>query len=145
MLAVYTGTAVSALTLVASNDNTGGNLTSLVTFQAQAGSTYQIAVDGFGGGSGNILLNVRAIEQAITLRELGQWPGYRRGGPAQRVAVVGNYAHVADGSAGLQIIDIRNPADAVWVGGYNTGSYANGVALSATMPTWRTRMRDCRS
>ncbi|HXI50624.1 MAG TPA: S8 family serine peptidase, partial [Candidatus Saccharimonadales bacterium] len=56
-LAVYTGTSVSGLSLIAANDDTIG-LTSEVTFSASAGTTYQIAVDGYSGSSGNIQLRL---------------------------------------------------------------------------------------
>ena len=36
---------------------------------------------------------------------IGQWPGKPRGA-ALSVAVSGNYAYVADGGAGLQVIEI---------------------------------------
>src|SRR5207237_3339627 len=39
IMGVYTGTSVSALTLVASDDDSGGSLTSKVTFAATAGVT----------------------------------------------------------------------------------------------------------
>jgi hypothetical protein len=39
-------------------------------------------------------------------------------GIAMGVAVSGNYAYVADFDEGLQVIDVRNPAKAVRVGGY---------------------------
>jgi hypothetical protein len=55
VLAVYTGTSVSALTAVASNDDSGG-LQSKVTFVATAGVTYRIAVDGYGGATGSVKL-----------------------------------------------------------------------------------------
>jgi hypothetical protein len=61
LLSVYTGSAVSSLTLVASNDDVAGTQTSLVTFNAVAGVTYQIVVDGYDGASGNITLNLRYI------------------------------------------------------------------------------------
>jgi hypothetical protein len=54
LLAVYTGSAVSALTHVASNDDYGGTLQSRVAFTAVAGTTYRIAVDGLRGGTGAI-------------------------------------------------------------------------------------------
>ena len=58
LLAVYTGSAVDSLTLIASNDDIGGgNLQSRMTFPATAGTTYHIAVDGYGGDTGNITLN----------------------------------------------------------------------------------------
>lgn len=59
-LAVYTGATVSSLTLVASNDDdrAGGTLTSALTFTAVAGRTYMIAVDGYNGATGSIVLNI---------------------------------------------------------------------------------------
>ena len=58
MLGVYTGGTVNALTLVASDTNSGGSLTSRVRFATIAGTTYYIAVDGYNGASGNITLAV---------------------------------------------------------------------------------------
>jgi hypothetical protein len=60
LLGVYTGTAISNLVLVASNDDAPGALASVVTFQAQAGTNYQIAVDGFDGASGEIVMTLIA-------------------------------------------------------------------------------------
>lgn len=58
-LAVYTGNAVNALTLVASNNNLSATVNqSVVTFTAAAGTTYRIAVDGFGSAVGTAVLNV---------------------------------------------------------------------------------------
>ena len=57
-LAVYTGDTLNTLTEVASNDDSAGTTQSLVTFDAVAGTTYQIAVDGFGGSAGNFFLNL---------------------------------------------------------------------------------------
>lgn len=57
-LAVYTGNHLYLNTLIAqNNDDVGGLLTSRVNFIAEAGTTYQIAVDGFGGDVGNIVLS----------------------------------------------------------------------------------------
>ena len=59
LLAVYSGTSLLGLTAVASNDDIGGGvLQSRVTFNAAAGTTYRIAVDGYGGASGTINLNI---------------------------------------------------------------------------------------
>ncbi|MEG3923778.1 DUF4347 domain-containing protein [Microcoleus sp. T3_D1] len=59
LLGVYTGGSVSSLTTVASNNNDpAGGQTSRVNFTATAGTTYKIAVDGFGGSSGYINLNL---------------------------------------------------------------------------------------
>ncbi len=58
-LAVYTGAAVNALTLIAANDDAPNLGTSLVEFPAIRGTTYRIAVDGFSGVTGNITLRLR--------------------------------------------------------------------------------------
>jgi hypothetical protein len=67
LLAVYTGTSVNNLSVVlqtdgtpAKNDDVDPNhvdTTSGVTFNATAGTVYRIAVDGWGGSRGNIILN----------------------------------------------------------------------------------------
>ena len=63
LLAVYTGNSVNRLTEVASNDdvdNVIGTFWSEVYFRAQQGKTYHLAVDGYGGKSGTVVLNWRA-------------------------------------------------------------------------------------
>jgi hypothetical protein len=57
ILAVYDGDAIENLSLMANNDDYDG-ITSQVTFFASAGIDYQIAVDGYGGASGDISLSV---------------------------------------------------------------------------------------
>lgn len=63
LLAVYTGSEVGSLSQVAANDDADSEANiyqSLVTFAVQAGQTYRIAVDGFGGATGNVSLAVTA-------------------------------------------------------------------------------------
>ena len=60
VLAVYTGGSVSSLTRLPqgfNDDVQSGTLTSSVTFNAVAGTTYRIAVDGWGGETGAVKLN----------------------------------------------------------------------------------------
>ena len=57
VLAVYTGSSVVALSECASNDDSIGFLQSYVYFSVQKGVTYWIAVDGYGGETGNIVLS----------------------------------------------------------------------------------------
>jgi hypothetical protein len=77
VLAVYTGTSVSALTLVASNDDaesptdnptSSRKRTSIVTFTVTGGTTYWLAVDGWGDiahgdipYTGSVTLNVGIV------------------------------------------------------------------------------------
>jgi Lysyl oxidase/Concanavalin A-like lectin/glucanases superfamily/Immunoglobulin domain/Immunoglobulin I-set domain len=59
LLAVYTGSSLNNLALVASNDDIApGFLQSRVTFNATANTTYQIAVDGYNGASGSVVLTL---------------------------------------------------------------------------------------
>jgi hypothetical protein len=60
LLGVYTGTNLSRLTLVAADDDSGGYFTSLVSFNVAAGTDYQIAVGGFNGASGEVVLGMPA-------------------------------------------------------------------------------------
>lgn len=76
VLAVYTGTAVDALTLIEANDDaTGGTLQSGLSFAAVAGTSYYIAVDGFNGASGALQLTVNLVappnDQFANRRTLG--------------------------------------------------------------------------
>ena len=58
LLAVYSGSALDALTAVASDDDSGEGPRSLVTFNAVAGTEYRIAVDGKAGATGLVVLRL---------------------------------------------------------------------------------------
>jgi len=58
LLSIYTGTALNALTVVVRDDDSGTNGTSEASFAAVAGTTYRIAVDGYGGDSGELKLSL---------------------------------------------------------------------------------------
>jgi hypothetical protein len=57
LLAVYTGTNFVSLAPAASDEDSGGFYTSDRSFNVFNGLTYQIAIDGFGGASGDFLVN----------------------------------------------------------------------------------------
>ncbi len=52
VIAAYTGTTITGLTQLASNDQFNGTNQSKITFPVTAGTTYRIAVDGFGASTG---------------------------------------------------------------------------------------------
>ncbi len=63
LLAVYTGSTVSTLTPIASNDDnpscaTGSNRVSKVVFNAKAHRPYAVAVDGFNGATGHFFVAI---------------------------------------------------------------------------------------
>jgi hypothetical protein len=57
VLAVYTGDEVAHLTNVVSDEDSGPFLTSRLQFNADGGTNYQIALDGFAGQSGDYVLH----------------------------------------------------------------------------------------
>jgi hypothetical protein len=60
-LAVYTGTVVSNLSVLTSNDDIGGGVTaSQVGLSVAANTTYRVVVDGWNGENGNVTLNWNA-------------------------------------------------------------------------------------
>jgi hypothetical protein len=59
----------------------------------------------------------------------GKWSD-RPQGEAFDVAVAGNYAYLADGSGGLQVLDISDPAHPARVGGYTNGGLIGTIAVS---------------
>ncbi len=57
LLAVYTGTNVNNLTLIARDNDRAGYLTSRVMFNAISNEVYNIAIDGSYGASGDVILS----------------------------------------------------------------------------------------
>lgn len=67
LLSVYTGTVLTNLALIASNDDVStNNSTSSLTFAADADTIYQIAVDGFNAEPGEVHLQVQ-MENTVLL------------------------------------------------------------------------------
>ncbi len=67
LLAVYTWPGSGPLIPTASNDN-NWDKTSFVSFDAVAGTTYYVAVDGYDGSSGDIVLNWGLVSSAPPAR-----------------------------------------------------------------------------
>lgn len=64
MLAIYTGSTLSALTLLASDDDGGTGVQSRLETVVTAGTLYRIAVDGFEADTGSIVLNLAFDDRA---------------------------------------------------------------------------------
>ena len=75
LLAVYTGTRVTNLTAVASDNDSGTNKTSRLSFQAVAGTNYWIAVDGVNGQCGFVRLNWGAPSSGPRFNSIVRLPG----------------------------------------------------------------------
>ena len=62
----------------------------------------------------------------IEIEKVGE---YDTPGDARFVTVEGDYAYVADGESGIQILDINDPSNPVLIGGYDTQGNASDVAV----------------
>ena len=111
LLAVYTGTAVSQLTPVASNDDHAGETNSMLTFQAAAGAKYQIALDGKNGVIGSARIRIVqeplvAITDNTTI--VFAWADPNIGSIAAQVScVVQNFGTAASGPLQLRFVAQR--------------------------------------
>jgi Cadherin-like/Beta-propeller repeat/Bacterial Ig domain/FG-GAP-like repeat len=68
-LSIYRGQEFNELVLIGNNNDAEALKTSLVEFNAVAGQTYQIAVDGFGSAAGVITLNLNLQNVAPVLTD----------------------------------------------------------------------------
>jgi subtilisin-like proprotein convertase family protein len=60
---------------------------------------------------------------------------YEGAGMAAGITISGSIAYLADGSGGLRVIDVSNPALPVLLGTYDTPGYAYAVALAGSQDT----------
>ena len=91
------------------------------------GSYYDVAYDGEYLFAAHVQgLSIFDVSNSSNPEKIGfiHTPGMARG-----VAVVGNYAYIADHDNGLVIVDISDKTDPQKVGGYDTFSYAYDVAV----------------
>jgi hypothetical protein len=86
LLAAYTGTTVSSLTLKASNNDINGSLNrqSHLTFSAVSGTTYCIAVDGYNAGSGAVSGNLKLNWSMPLASTSAAWVTSLTPGPLER-------------------------------------------------------------
>lgn len=121
VLAVYTGSSVTALAAVASNDNDGaaGNASGL-GFAATAGTTYRIAVDGSSGASGAVKL-AWTLLQAQTI----DFP------PIADMPVNSSFSLVATASSGLAVTFSSQTQTVCTVAGSEASLIASGVCTIA--------------
>jgi hypothetical protein len=71
ILGVFTGTSLTGLTLVVSDDDSGGNHDSQVTLNAVSGTLYYFCVNGFSGTDGGVIvLTVDALPRFISTNKV---------------------------------------------------------------------------
>ncbi|MBL8689748.1 MAG: hypothetical protein JNL04_11645 [Rhodospirillaceae bacterium] len=135
LLAVYTGSAVGSLTSVASNDDTGATLQSAVSFNGTAGTTYYVAVDGYSGSTGSIVLSYTGGPSSTFTVQTGWWwssslPGTGFGiEQSGSNLFIGAYLYDTDGTA-VWYTSIGTISGNVFSG--NLVEYQSGQTLSGT-------------
>jgi hypothetical protein len=134
-LGIYTGSAVSGLTTVTSNDDSGGTLQSAVSFSASAGTTYYIAVDGYDGATGSIVLAFSGGSTASFTVQNGWWwapsaPGVGLGiEQSGSNFFIGGYLYDTDGTA---VWYVSSPTLSGTTVTGDIIEYANGQTLSGS-------------
>ncbi|NWG87705.1 MAG: S8 family serine peptidase [Hydrogenophilaceae bacterium] len=127
LLAVYTGTTVGGLSAIAANDDDGSpGYVSGLSFDASAGTTYRIAVDGWLGASGALVLNwayyVPSSDLAVSL--IAAPNPIQLGGNLVYAATVQNLG--PDTAAGVNL-QLTLPANAAFVSASSGCLHNNGV------------------
>ncbi|QTA88123.1 C13 family peptidase [Desulfonema magnum] len=135
LLAVYTGSGINDLTKIASNDDEGSENTSSVTFGAQAGIRYYIAVDGKDRQEGNIILNWKFSAASHIYKFERMWPGLQQPWYLNPVGVAtdsNGFIYVADfDSYRVQKFTSDGRFVAKWGGrGYGDGEFSGLQGLT---------------
>jgi uncharacterized repeat protein (TIGR03803 family) len=144
IMGAYTGRSVSNLTAVPSavnDDDSGGYLTSLVSFNYTAGTEYEIVVDGYRAASGYVVLNW------TTENYPSPYPAILQAPPAQTVVSNGSsVTFVCQASFGTPTWYFNGQQTGITgtnftissVGDTNVGSYvaevSGGGGVTATQP-----------
>ncbi len=130
VLSVYTGGSVNSLSLVGYDDDGGVGLRSSLTLGVNAGTTYRIKVDGYGGATGLLNLGISAVapiqcwgQNATIVGNAGN--DVLNGTPGPDVIVAGAGDDTINGNggddricadAGNDLIDGGAGNDSVWGG-----------------------------
>jgi len=108
LLAVYTGTNVANLNLIASNDDATNLVQSRLTFIATAGIEYRIAVDGFRNTSGT-------VEQGSVILNWAEPGGTRPVLSAARLLSTGEFEATFTGAVGRTFQIDYSPDLSTWI------------------------------
>lgn len=131
LLAVYTGSSLTALPVVASNKLSSGALTGSITLNATSGVTYQIALDGPGGATGNVVLALTPSWPVLTIisNTFETAQGFTTAAP-----LAGQNGWVSSGSAGngLQNNTFPGQGQQAFIG-FTTASPATSSQVSVPL------------
>ncbi len=124
-LEVFTGTAINALTLVASDDQAGGANTSLAIFPVVSGTTYHFRVMGWASAAGSIVFNIEEPP-----------PPPANDAFADRITISGNPVFV-DGTTVSASVEANEPVGAINSVWFSWTAPATGaLSISCADPTF---------
>ncbi len=128
VLGLYTGDSVSNLVLVAANDEDSFGYESLVTCNVSAGTTYQIAVDGFEGDEGSIRLRLDLSSTPLPIPPNDNF--------ANRITLIGSNIYTNGSNVGATF-ETNEPMHLVTFGGKSvwwtwTAPSSGGVMLTTS-------------
>jgi hypothetical protein len=135
-LAVYQGSILTNLTLVAQDDDGGGFFTSQATFNVVADQSYEVAIDGFGGAEGDIVLKLSVEVTADSVPEITLQPTGQTVAPGAVVALSVT-ARAGGSAAGLNYQWFQ---DGVPIGAATNSTYTIPSVQSTNVGTYTVRI-----
>ena len=101
VLGIYTGEELETLEPVVANDDSGQSLRSALVFEAVAGTTYHIAVDGYEGEQGSVELSL----EVLSLDPQGDEDGDGLSNEQERVLGTDPYEADSDGDESSDFVE----------------------------------------
>lgn len=130
-LAAFTGGTVSTLTNVATNDDSCSTQ-SLISFNAVAGTSYRIQVDGYGSATGNFTLSwsqtVASGSADLSLTQSVSTSTPQSGARVDYTLTVTNSSASAATATGIQVSNVLNTA-LVYRSQSGTGTYDSATGI----------------
>ncbi|MGA1792206.1 MAG: LVIVD repeat-containing protein, partial [bacterium] len=104
----------------------GANRYAILGVQKNSTLRYvnEVFMETFYGQNGLVILDINDPTQPVYIG------GYHSLEYLRDMAIIGNYAYVAEGENGLMIIDILDPTNPSYVGGYATKGEASGIEVA---------------
>jgi formylglycine-generating enzyme required for sulfatase activity len=128
ILGVYTGEELETLDSVVANDDSGESLRSALVFEAEAGTTYHIAVDGYEGEQGSVELSL----EVLSLNPQGDEDGDGLSNEQERALGTDPYEADSDGDGYSDREEVEADTDPLDVDDKPGIEYSEGTAFGGS-------------
>ena len=136
VLAIYQGASLTNLLLVAQDDDSGGFFTSQATVNVVAGQAYEVAIDGFGGAEGDIILKLSVEVTAESVPEITVQPT----GQTVALGAVVTFSVTARAGGSAAGLTYQWFQDAVAIGGATNSAFTIPSVQPANVGTYTVRV-----